>query len=201
MRLTTTGRKSGQPRSVMLTSPVQEGDNLVIVASKGGEPEHPAWYLNMQANPRVRVQLGREHFDAVAVEVQDEEREALWQEIVEINHHQGEYLAETSRRIPLVWLRPRATPTRWAEDDRMTQSAPHVAFLMGNLHTGGVEVQRARGSFEAGGRTWKAGTHVVSMQQPAVDVDEQIAVALVKLLQHVDFPFSPFDKGEIFRTS
>ncbi|MCB1040828.1 MAG: nitroreductase family deazaflavin-dependent oxidoreductase, partial [Acidimicrobiales bacterium] len=58
LELTTVGRKSGQPRSVMLTSPIQRGDEVVIVASKGGEDTHPAWYLNLVDQPRVQVALG-----------------------------------------------------------------------------------------------------------------------------------------------
>lgn len=57
LELTTTGRKSGQPRSCMLTSPYQEGDTLVIVASRGGDDTHPAWFLNLRDNPAVRVSL------------------------------------------------------------------------------------------------------------------------------------------------
>src|SRR4030081_2695378 len=55
LELTTTGRKSGQPRSVMLTSPVQEGDTIVIVASRGGDDQHPAWFLNLRDKPEVEV--------------------------------------------------------------------------------------------------------------------------------------------------
>ena len=55
LELTTTGRKSGMPRSVMLTSPIQEGESIVIVASRGGDDVHPAWYLNLVANPQVQV--------------------------------------------------------------------------------------------------------------------------------------------------
>src|SRR5437870_6600898 len=57
LELTTTGRKSGQPRSVMLTSPVQEGSTIVVVASRGGDDEHPAWFLNLRDNPDVEVSL------------------------------------------------------------------------------------------------------------------------------------------------
>ncbi len=57
LELTTTGRKSGQPRSVMLTSPVQEGDTIIVVASRGGDDVHPAWFLNLQADPKVEVKL------------------------------------------------------------------------------------------------------------------------------------------------
>ena len=55
LELTTTGRKSGQPRTVMLTSPVQEGDAIVIVASRGGDDQHPAWFLNLRDKPDVEV--------------------------------------------------------------------------------------------------------------------------------------------------
>src|ERR1700737_5391242 len=55
LELTTTGRKSGQPRSVMLTSPYQEGTTIVIVASRGGDDPHPAWFLNLRDNPAVMV--------------------------------------------------------------------------------------------------------------------------------------------------
>src|SRR6202790_5030107 len=57
LELTTTGRKSGQPRSVMLTSPLQEGSTIVIVASRGGDDQHPAWFLNLQDNPNVEVSM------------------------------------------------------------------------------------------------------------------------------------------------
>ena len=66
---------------------------------------HPAWYLNMQANPEVTVILGQQQFDAVAEEVPDDELDALWAKVVKINRHQGEYLEQTDRTIPLVWLR------------------------------------------------------------------------------------------------
>jgi hypothetical protein len=62
----------------------------------------------MQANPAVTVQLGRESFKAIAEDVADEEREALWVKIVQMNKHQGEYLQKAERKIPLVWLRRQA---------------------------------------------------------------------------------------------
>src|SRR4029453_13940981 len=57
IELTTKGRKSGQPRSVMLTSPLQQGDTLVVVASRGGDDVHPAWFLNLRDNPDVEVSV------------------------------------------------------------------------------------------------------------------------------------------------
>ena len=78
---------------------------MAVSASNSGMERHPAWYLNMQANPRVTVQLGKERFEAVAEEVAAQEREALWASVVKINKHQGEYLDRVEREIPLVWFR------------------------------------------------------------------------------------------------
>ena len=98
------GRKSGKLRTVPIAC-YPHRDSVVVSASNSGMERHPAWYLNMKANPEVMVQLGRERFAAVAEEVPEEEREALWEKIVKINKHQGEYLSNTERRIPLVFLR------------------------------------------------------------------------------------------------
>lgn len=100
----TIGRKSGKRRTVPIAC-YPYRDSVAVSASNSGMETHPAWYLNMRANPHVRVQLGEERFDALAEEVPEEEREALWQEVVRINRHQEEYLASTQRRIPLVWFR------------------------------------------------------------------------------------------------
>jgi deazaflavin-dependent oxidoreductase (nitroreductase family) len=100
----TVGRKSGQLRTVPIAC-YPYRDSVVVSASNSGKESHPLWYLNMQANPQVSVQLGREHFRAVAEDVPDAERPALWETIVQLNKHQGEYLEQAKRKIPLVWLR------------------------------------------------------------------------------------------------
>jgi deazaflavin-dependent oxidoreductase (nitroreductase family) len=100
----TVGRKSGQPRIAPIAC-YPYRDSIVLSASNSGKDNHPAWYLNMQANPRVGVQLGREHYNAIAEDVPDTERDALWKTIVRINPHQEGYLQKTGRKIPLVWLR------------------------------------------------------------------------------------------------
>ena len=98
------GRKSGKLRTVPIACyPFR--DSVVVSASNSGLEKHPAWYLNMQANPAVTVQKGREKYAAIAEQVPAARREELWQEIVRINKHQGEYLRDTSREIPLVWFR------------------------------------------------------------------------------------------------
>jgi proline iminopeptidase len=101
--LTTTGRKSGRP----LTLPLiygRAGDSYVVIASKGGAPQHPAWYLNLAANPEVEVQVKAERFRARARTASGAERAALWQQLVEIYHPYEKYQAATSREIPVVVL-------------------------------------------------------------------------------------------------
>jgi deazaflavin-dependent oxidoreductase (nitroreductase family) len=100
----TKGRKTGKQRTVPIACYPYRG-SIVVSASNSGQESHPAWYLNMQANPQVTVQLGRERYAAVAEDVPEEEREELWPKIVEMNKHQGEYLDKVTRKIPLVWFR------------------------------------------------------------------------------------------------
>src|SRR5437660_6035239 len=76
--LITTGRKSGKQRTTMLTSPVQEGNSFVIVASYGGDDRHPTWFLNLRANPDVEVVLDGRRREMHARVASDEERAALW---------------------------------------------------------------------------------------------------------------------------
>ncbi|GAB3440892.1 nitroreductase/quinone reductase family protein [Streptomonospora sediminis] len=105
IRLTTTGRKSGEPRSVLLTSPVQEGTTLVIVASRGGDDRHPAWFLNLRANPEVAVsyQGGPTRTMQARVATADE-RSRLWPRAVTAFKPYAGYQAKTEREIPLVLL-------------------------------------------------------------------------------------------------
>ena len=100
----TVGRKSGRKRTVPIAC-YPYRDSVAVSASNSGQERHPAWYLSMQSEPQVMVQLGKERFAATAEEVPDEEREELWKTIVEINKHQGEYLEKVSRHIPLMWFR------------------------------------------------------------------------------------------------
>ena len=100
----TTGRKTGKKRTIPIACYPYK-DSIAVSASNSGSDKHPAWYLNIVANPAVSVRLGQKTFKARAVVVTDEEREALWQQIVDNNKHQGEYLEKTTRKIPLVWLK------------------------------------------------------------------------------------------------
>jgi deazaflavin-dependent oxidoreductase (nitroreductase family) len=103
--LTTTGRKSGRA----LTMPLifgRSGPDYVVVASKGGAPAHPAWYLNLEANPKVQVQVKADKFTAHAHTADAQERVALWPKMVEIYGPYAQYQTKTDRQIPVVVLTP-----------------------------------------------------------------------------------------------
>jgi deazaflavin-dependent oxidoreductase (nitroreductase family) len=109
LELTTVGRRSGQPRSVMLTSPVRDGEAIVVVASRGGDDRHPDWLLNLRAQPRVEVALrGGPRRPMVARIADEAERERLWTEITTFNPRYAAYQRRTSREIPVVLLLPAA---------------------------------------------------------------------------------------------
>ena len=107
LKLTTTGRKSGEPRMVMLTSPLQEGDSMIIVASRGGDDQHPAWFVNLRDNPTVEVETkDQPRSKWVARIATSEERERMWPLITERYKNYGGYQSKTNREIPLIFLTP-----------------------------------------------------------------------------------------------
>lgn len=107
LELTTTGRKSGLPRSTMLTSPAQEGDDLVIVASRGGDDTHPAWFLNLRDEPHVQVSLGGKAKRPYTAHIADAaERARLWPKITADHKNYAGYQRKTDREIPVVVLKP-----------------------------------------------------------------------------------------------
>ncbi|GAA1943903.1 nitroreductase family deazaflavin-dependent oxidoreductase [Amycolatopsis minnesotensis] len=104
--LTHTGAKSGKPRVSPLAY-VKDGDRYVIIASKAGAPENPAWYHNVKANPAVTVEVGTEKLTATARQVEDDaERDALYARMVEKMPGFADYEKKTTRRIPVVALEP-----------------------------------------------------------------------------------------------
>lgn len=101
--LTTTGRRSGQPMIMpLIYGKIDSG--YVVVASKGGAPQHPGWYLNLVAHPEVEVQVMAERFHAKARTATGEEREALWKKMAVIYPPYNAYQAKTDREIPVVVL-------------------------------------------------------------------------------------------------
>ena len=101
--LTTTGRKSGDARTLPLIYG-KDGDRYVIVASRGGAPDHPGWYKNLVAQPRVRLQVAADKFDARASTAKGAERTRLWQVMTKIWPAYDDYQRKTSREIPVVIL-------------------------------------------------------------------------------------------------
>ena len=105
VELTTTGRRSGEPRTSMLTSPLRIHGDEVVVASRGGDDAHPAWLLNLEAEPNVLVtQRGGKPEPRRARVLEGGERAEAWERIVERHPHYGGYQEKTSREIPLVVL-------------------------------------------------------------------------------------------------
>jgi deazaflavin-dependent oxidoreductase (nitroreductase family) len=104
--LTTTGRKTGRPRTTPLLY-VTDGENIVVVASNGGRPRHPHWWLNLVDNPEAEVQVRNEKRRVKAEEAIGEERERLWRLVVGMFHEYEEFQRATMRKIPVVVLRPR----------------------------------------------------------------------------------------------
>jgi deazaflavin-dependent oxidoreductase (nitroreductase family) len=107
-KVTTTGRVSGQPRTVMLTVPVKRDDAYVLVASKGGDDRDPDWYRNMVANPQITIEPvdGGGPITLVARTASTEEKDELWPQIVSAYRGYGGYQSKTERDIPVVIAEP-----------------------------------------------------------------------------------------------
>ncbi len=101
--LTTIGRKSGQPQTAPLLY-LQDGDAYVVVASKGGMAHHPLWFKNLEANPRVEVEVGNEKLAMIARRVTAAEKSVLWPRLLALYPSYADYQARTSRDIPVVLL-------------------------------------------------------------------------------------------------
>jgi deazaflavin-dependent oxidoreductase (nitroreductase family) len=100
------GAKSGRKRTTALLY-IEDGDDAVIIASKGGFPKHPAWYHNLRANPDTTVQIGRERRAVHARDATPEERERIWPKAVKAYKPYADYQARTPRAIPVVILERR----------------------------------------------------------------------------------------------
>jgi deazaflavin-dependent oxidoreductase (nitroreductase family) len=108
LKLTTIGRKSGQRRATMLTSPLLEGDNVILVASNGGDDRHPMWYSNIVANPDVEVVMDGSTRTMRARVAENGERTRLWEALTAKHANYAGYQRKTARQIPVVVLEPRS---------------------------------------------------------------------------------------------
>lgn len=104
--LTTTGRKTGKVRKTPLVR-VHDGEHYVVIASMGGQPKHPVWYLNLLADPDVTLQDRAEVSALRARVTEGEERERLWKVATDTYPDYDDYQANCERRIPVVVLEPR----------------------------------------------------------------------------------------------
>ena len=104
--LTTTGRKTGKQRTTMLTSPVQDGEQLVLVASYGGDDRHPTWFLNLRDNSQVEITMDGRTRRMRARVATPEEKAELWPRVVAAYSGYGQYQRRTDRDIPLVICEP-----------------------------------------------------------------------------------------------
>lgn len=103
--LTTTGRRTGEPRTVPLAC-FPDGGDRVVIASNNGQDTNPAWWLNLIAHPDARVTLGRDSWPIVAVLADPEQRSRLWPLLKELNPAYASYEKKTRREIPVVILKP-----------------------------------------------------------------------------------------------
>lgn len=103
--LTTKGRKSGEERTTPLIYG-RDGENILIVASKGGAPEPPAWYLNLQESPEAEFQILGDHHKVKARDATADEKPPLWKQMAEQWPDYDEYQKQTDREIPVVVLEP-----------------------------------------------------------------------------------------------
>lgn len=107
VELTTTGRRSGAPRTVLLTAPLHSAGRYVVVASRGGDDRHPAWFHNLRANPDVEVAVrGGSRQPMRARVASPDERDRLWPQIAGRYRNYAGYQRSTEREIPLVHLEP-----------------------------------------------------------------------------------------------
>jgi len=102
--LTTTGRRTGQPRTCPLTY-MADGDRYVLVASNGGSDKPPAWWFNLRKTPRATVQVGADTFAVIAADADREERARLWPMLKTYNPFYAQYEQITERTIPVVILK------------------------------------------------------------------------------------------------
>jgi deazaflavin-dependent oxidoreductase (nitroreductase family) len=103
--LYTKGRLSGEVRRVPVAH-LPDGDDLIVIASKGGAPQHPSWFFNLKADPQVWVRNKSSFFEARAEILEGEEHQRMWERVVEWAPGFQKYQDRTHRRIPLVRLRP-----------------------------------------------------------------------------------------------
>jgi F420H(2)-dependent quinone reductase len=108
--LTTRGRRSGLPRTVVVQY-FPDGDDMIVVAANSGMPTHPAWYLNLTADPRAKVEVEGRTMPVRATPMTPDEAAAWWPRVLQTAPDYARYAERTDRRLPLLRLIPVADPT------------------------------------------------------------------------------------------
>ncbi len=109
LELTTIGRRSGLPRSVLLTAPWLDGDRMALIASAGGNDKNPDWFLNLRDNPSVTVRTAEGTKQMTARITSGDERQEIWNAAVSDFKHYAAYESKTDREIPVVVLEPQGS--------------------------------------------------------------------------------------------
>ena len=107
VELQTVGRKSCEPRTTMLTTPIHDENRVVLIASKGGDPRDPQWYLNLAANPDVEVTINGQTRSMRARTASPGEKASMWPDIVAVYKNYDSYQKKAGREIPVVICEPR----------------------------------------------------------------------------------------------
>jgi deazaflavin-dependent oxidoreductase (nitroreductase family) len=132
IELVTIGRRSGKEHATMLSVPIVDGDRLVVVASFGGDDRHPAWYLNLRANPEVRATMAGSTRTMIARIATEEERAELWPQITSVFEGYARYQKRTKRLIPVVILEPPGSHTSaghsWSSPRRIRSARGRAAL-------------------------------------------------------------------------
>ena len=131
--LTTTGRRSGRARTVPLCS-LRDGESFVVIASYGGLDRSPAWWLNLQHEPRATVRLGWNTHYVVAREAMADERERLWRQVTTRAPGYLDYQRRTTRRIPIVLLEPPQSRSSEGSGEGSFESAAVGGLAMRRQH-------------------------------------------------------------------
>lgn len=109
--LTTIGRETGEEHTVPLLY-LRDGERLVVIASYGGRPRHPDWYLNLRSDPTVKVRTSDEEWVGLATSASPEERDEWWDRAVEAYEGYASYQSKTARKIPIVFLERTELPRK-----------------------------------------------------------------------------------------
>ncbi|MGW0595071.1 nitroreductase/quinone reductase family protein [Streptosporangium sp. NPDC002607] len=184
--LTTTGAKSGTERTTPLGY-VRHGDSLLIVGSNLGAPSHPGWYHNLLAHPVVRVEVGTETFEALAVPAEGARREELFGHVVRVAPGYGDYQVRTTRPLPVVVLE-RAEPDAW-EGPREVHS---LADKLMEVHTW-LRAQLRQVSAEVDAHFAARAAHHGPGEPPGPGLGLQIRQRCLAFCQSLEFHHSSED--------